>query len=68
LEYTHGNLYLYSEYLDSKLMKEVFRVNMLPVTSSPEESLRKFVANFIVNNPKSHIVVFEDYNLLAKDE
>jgi hypothetical protein len=49
-------------------MKEVFRVNMLPVTSSPEESLRKFVANFIVNNPKSHIVVFEDYNLLAKDE
>ncbi|MHA2107755.1 MAG: lactate racemase domain-containing protein [Candidatus Hodarchaeales archaeon] len=68
LEFTQGNLHLYSSFLDAKLMKDVFRINTLPINLSPEESLRKFVTKFIADNPKSKIVVFEDYNLLAKDK
>ncbi len=68
LEHTQGNLYLYSTFLDANLMKDVFRVNLLPLSSSPQDSIRKFVAEFIKRTPQSHIVVFEDYNLLAKQK
>ncbi len=68
LEHTQGNLFLYSKNLDPKLMKEVFRVNVLPISSSPEESLKNFVSDYVEKNPQSRIVVFEDYNLLAKVE
>ncbi|MHA1967617.1 MAG: hypothetical protein ACW964_07430 [Candidatus Hodarchaeales archaeon] len=64
LEMTKGNLYLYSPFLDENLMKEVFHVNMLP-KGSPEEEVRLFVKEFLSNNPNTHIVVFEDCNLLS---
>ena len=65
LQLTNGNLYLYSPSLDGNLMKEVFHVKTLPRTS-PEKEVRNFVGEFLSKNKDSHIVVFEDFNLLSK--
>jgi nickel-dependent lactate racemase len=63
LELTKGNLFLYSPYLDEKLMTEVFHVNLLPKIS-PEQAVRNFVLDFISKNSNPHIVIYEDNNLL----
>ncbi|MFX0115415.1 MAG: lactate racemase domain-containing protein [Candidatus Hodarchaeota archaeon] len=68
LQLTDGQVFVYSE-LDPHLLRETFRVESLNTgESSVQEALRKFIQNFLVENPKGRILIFEDFNILAIPE
>lgn len=64
LQLTKDNVYLYSG-LDTELMRENFHVKPLNTAMNPQLALREFIRNRLKNNPEAHIVIFEDFNLLA---
>ncbi len=64
LELTKGNLYVYSQ-LEATLLKEVFQVNPLDTSKSPQNVLRSFIHNFLSTNSNPTIFVFEDFNILT---